>query len=422
MATQPTKKRNKSSKDVEVHVCRFIDYKPSTICAADLHSNNKHCAIGRENGNIEIWDLNGSFIERIIPGKGANTVQSLLWLNTTNTKSNNTLRLISCGLDGWVMEYNLETLSIKSKISSNGYAIWNIAQSSNQQNKNNNNNNNNNENISHISAACDDGKLRIFKLNSFSEFTFTNQFVTSGRCLGTTWSLKQANIVFGSTSNGLIFGFNIISNQQIINIIVAPSPVRGVRKKSANKIKKPLVWGLCSLLDYETGEEFIAGSCSRGSIDIFDVQFGTLIQSINASKNDIFSIKYIYNKDYNERILIAGCCDGRVLQLSSKNNSDFIMTGYHRYHSHDVNIVSVTNEFVISGGIDTQLILCKTRDFWTHYVCSPLSYNNNSLSVIKIANDINDTIDLNSILPEIDMNTKLNNKLFLYQKIKQLEL
>ena len=166
----------KKSKDVEVHVCRFINYKPSTICAADLHRDNKHCAIGRENGNIEIWDLNGSFIQRIIPGKGPNTVQSLLWIHTRNSRK---LRLISCGLDGWLNEYNLETLSIKSKISSHGYAIWDIAQSSILQTNNANIINSNDEHNTMISAACDDGKIRVYRVTE-TEFIFQCEFNTSG--------------------------------------------------------------------------------------------------------------------------------------------------------------------------------------------------------------------------------------------------
>ena len=144
------------SKDVEVHVCRFIDYEPSAICAIDLHQNDIYCAVGRENGNIEIWDLNGSFIQRIIPGLGSNTIRSLLWID-------NNLRLISCGLNGWLYEWDLESLSIKSKISCHGYAIWDISKKIH------------NDNI-YISTACDDGKLRIYRLTD-NEFIFETEFI-----------------------------------------------------------------------------------------------------------------------------------------------------------------------------------------------------------------------------------------------------
>ena len=400
--------KKKRSKDVEVHVCRFIDYVPSAICAADLHSNNVYCAIGRENGNIEIWDLNGSFIQRIIPGKGANTVRSLLWIKDNNNNNNNNnnndknLRLISCGLNGWLNEWNLESLNEHCKISCNGYAIWDIAQTQN----------NNNDIL--ISASCDDGKLRIYRLSK-NEFIFKCEFVTSARCLSTIWSKERGNnkeIVYGGTSNGLIFGFDIITRQQIINIVVTPPSVGGIRRKH-NAIK-PLIWSLCSL----NNNNEIACSTSRGSIDIFDTKFATLIQSFNASKNDIYSLKY--SDDNNNDILIAACIDGRVLQLTRKKN-EFILTGYHRYHTHDVNVVSITNNKVISGGIDTQLISCSIKDFWTHYICSPLSNSICSNNIIKIANNVKWIKD---ILQEKNnkFNHKLNNKLFLYKLERTLQI
>eukprot|EP01083_Nonionella_stella_P022480 62184_1 len=400
----------KPSKDVEVHVCRFIDYKPSSICAAHLHPDNKHCAIGRENGNIEIWDLNGSFIQRTIPGKGANTVQSLLWIHDPNPK-NKTLRLISAGLNGWITEWDLESLSIRSKISCHGYGIWSIAQSSITQTGD-----------ILISAACDDSKLRIYRLTQ-NEFIFQCEFITSGRCLSTIWSQTSYNtnesiMVYAGTSNGLIFGYDIISRQQMSNIVVAPPAVGGVRKKGATK---PLIWSLCSMPQLKQ----IACSTSRGSVDIFDVEFGTLIQSINAAKNDIFSLKYVHSDKDN--VLVAGCCDGRVLQFSQRNTNamknDFVLTGYHRYHTHDVNVVSITNSKVISGGIDCQLISCNTRDFWTHFIRSPLSNANASSNVVQVAHDIEwikDVLPCNETTDE--KQNKLSNKLFLHQKDRMMEL
>merc|ERR1719295_1043797 len=102
MKLLPTYGRSSTShkrERVAVHVCRFIEYTPSAIVAAHLHPDNKHCAIGRQNGNIEIWDLTGSFIQRILPGQGQDTVHSLLWINdpTPNLSPRTKLRLVSSG-------------------------------------------------------------------------------------------------------------------------------------------------------------------------------------------------------------------------------------------------------------------------------------------------------------------------------------
>ena len=58
--------------------------------------------------------------------------------------------------------------------------------------------------------------------------------------------------------------------------------------------------------------------------------------------------------------------------------SQFVQTAYHRYHTHDVHSVCVSNKILISGGNDTQLIVCNNRNFWQYRICSPLSHGFNN--------------------------------------------
>lgn len=166
---------DKKSGNVEVHVCRFIDYRPSSISCIAIDEESKYAAIGRSNGNIEIWDLDGSFIQRTIPGLGENSVQAILLFRFSNE-----LRLITAGLDGWLYEWDLETLETKFGISCQANGIWDIKQCYISKP----NNLTTNDDIitgMMIACACDDGSIRIYRL-AIDEFIYQCTFACSSMC------------------------------------------------------------------------------------------------------------------------------------------------------------------------------------------------------------------------------------------------
>lgn len=41
---------------MEVHRCKFFEWMPSAVCAMAYHPELPMLAVGRENGNIELWN------------------------------------------------------------------------------------------------------------------------------------------------------------------------------------------------------------------------------------------------------------------------------------------------------------------------------------------------------------------------------
>ena len=41
---------------MDIHRCRFSEWMPSAVCAVSFHPEFPLLAVGRENGNIELWN------------------------------------------------------------------------------------------------------------------------------------------------------------------------------------------------------------------------------------------------------------------------------------------------------------------------------------------------------------------------------
>src|SRR6266516_4649362 len=124
---------------MEIHRCRFIPYPPSAINALAF-SHTTECkgevptslrlAIGRANGDIEIWNpLKGSWFHEItLRGGKDQSIEGLTWIQNPDETSNShipgndghtipdgddhiipgKLRLFSIGNSSFVTEWNLE--------------------------------------------------------------------------------------------------------------------------------------------------------------------------------------------------------------------------------------------------------------------------------------------------------------------------
>jgi hypothetical protein len=45
-----------------LRVCRFVELTPSTIVALAVRADGSLIAVGRENGDIELWDCKNGYI------------------------------------------------------------------------------------------------------------------------------------------------------------------------------------------------------------------------------------------------------------------------------------------------------------------------------------------------------------------------
>lgn len=122
---------------MEVHRCRFVEYQPAAINALDFTPSTVkriRLAVGRANGNIEIWDPTHNYrLEKTLPGGQDLSVESLVWAHQnvlTDIDEDSTPeevakeleelleqppRLFSSGLNPYITEWDTTTMTIKVK-------------------------------------------------------------------------------------------------------------------------------------------------------------------------------------------------------------------------------------------------------------------------------------------------------------------
>ncbi len=97
-----------------VHRCRMVEWKPQSITALSVSRSGRRLAVGRQSGDIEIWDVaQGFYCNRIIPGSGDPTVQVIVWvkgMGDTAAGEEEGERLLSAGLNARLIEWNLMKL------------------------------------------------------------------------------------------------------------------------------------------------------------------------------------------------------------------------------------------------------------------------------------------------------------------------
>lgn len=120
---------------MEVHRCRFVEYQPASINALDFTPatvKNTRLAVGRANGNIEIWDPTHNYrLEKTLPGGEDLSVESVAWAHQ-NVIANpdpedepeelaqelelllqKPPRLFSSGLNPFIIEWDTTTMTAK---------------------------------------------------------------------------------------------------------------------------------------------------------------------------------------------------------------------------------------------------------------------------------------------------------------------
>lgn len=123
---------------MEVHRCRFVEYQPAAINALDFTPSTvqeTRLAVGRANGNIEIWDPTYNYrLEKTLPGGEDLSVESIAWAHQ-NTVANpdpedtpeeiaketelllqKPPRLFSSGLNPFIIEWDTTTMTAKVRL------------------------------------------------------------------------------------------------------------------------------------------------------------------------------------------------------------------------------------------------------------------------------------------------------------------
>ena len=263
-----------------MHRCRFVPLTPSAITALAFSPFSPTLAVGRSNGDIQLYHTasatattTGPLHYKTLPGTGEATVQALLWVRGGGGGGE---RLLSAGLNGRLVEWDLTRLTPRHATDSYGGAVWAASLldghsmaaqvaaggiSAGEADL---------EHASSVVLACEDGTLRLFDTSDpTSPPTYIKSLARhAGRALSVAW-YDPVTVVSGG-SDGSLRVWDVPSGRNTSRIAVGGDGVN--------------VWSVACV------QGRIVSGDSVGAISVWDYHYGTLLQRLLHHKADVLSL------------------------------------------------------------------------------------------------------------------------------------
>lgn len=329
----------KLSSTMDVHRCRFVPYPPSTInalafshsyIAKDQKTAPPRLAVGRANGDIEIWNpLKGLWLqETIIRGGKDRSIDGLVWIQDPNeTAGDRTIigksRLFSIGYTTTVTEWNLATGKPLRNVSGNHGEIWCIAAQPGQSTIKAGDATVSTQWLGQsLIAGCTDGALVLY-LTKDDDLQLQKVLVRPSAKKAKIISVvfQDRNIVIAGCTDSTIRIYDIRNGTLLRNMTAGSGPKGGP--------KEIIMWTVKVLANGN-----IVSGDSTGEVKIWDGKTYTLSQRIKSHKQDVLSL----TTSHDGTAIFSGGMDRRTVTYKpvGKGKSRWAEVAHRRFHTHDV--------------------------------------------------------------------------------------
>lgn len=336
------------SQQLAVHRARFVDYTPGNITALafshqsslknKLTPSDLRLAIGRSNGDIEIWNPRNNWVQEfLIHGGKGRSIEGLCWSNVPGEP----LRLFSIGGSTVVTEWNLATGLPLKNYDCNAGVIWSIAINKSQDK---------------LAVGCDNGTVVIIDISGGPGVLEHDIILTRQECriLSITWN--DDNYVIGGGSDGRIRIWNAMNNN---NNSHERGKLLHSMKVDKAKHESTLVW---SVLYLPLKNQIVSGD-STGSVKFWDFQYATLLQSFHPHNADVLCLT---TDATNTNVFSAGV-DRKIFQFSYHASKKWINSSNRLLHGNDIRCIASYQshgaDFLISGGLEKSFVITSLSSF-----------------------------------------------------------
>ena len=364
---------------MDIHRCRFVPYLSSAINAlafshpASTSEKGKgpptlRLAIGRANGDIEIWNpLKGAWHqESILRGGKDRSVEGLTWTrdpeetDMNGFKTPGKLRLFSIGYSTAVTEWDLVSGRPARHYSGNYGELWCIAAQpwgQAPQEVSSKALNNATQEIEpqyqSIAVGCADGAVVLLS-TADSDLQLQRILVrpSTKKARVLSVAFQSLNVVVAGHADGVIRVFNTHNGQQIRQMSLGAGPAGGPREI--------LVWSVRCL-----NNGTIVSGDSTGTISFWDGKNYTLSQRIKSHRADILDVA----ASADGETVISGGMDRRTTVYrrigSGKGGHQhrWVEVAHQRMHSHDVKAMATFESrqlsILASGGTMLDMSSCQ---------------------------------------------------------------
>ena len=373
---------------MDVHRCRFVPFPSSTINTlafshqSSIDTKSKppttlRLAIGRANGDIEIWNpLNGAwFQESILRGGKDRSIEGLAWISDAvdedrrGYKTPGKLRLFSIGYSQAVTEWDL-TAGRPLRHSPGNYGeIWCMAaqpkdrlpQKTPSRSDEEQAALENQAQTQDIAVGCADGSIVILST--------TDEDLHFDRALGRPSKRKTRVLSLTFQDRHTVVAGHADSTIRIYDMrgrqLIRSMTLGGGFK---NGPKETLVWSVKTLRDGT-----IVSGDSTGTVSFWDGKQYALLQRLRGHEADILDLAV----SADGRSVFSGGMDRRTVQYRISGGSQqgekarWKKTLHNRVHQNDIKTMATYEakgfSVLAAGGLDTHTVIIPIQQFAREY-------------------------------------------------------
>lgn len=357
---------------MDIHRCRFVPFPPSPIntvafsqpfARSNLQTSLCRLAVGRANGDIEIWNpLQGTWHqETIIHGGQDRSVDGLVWVvepdeeieSSSGEKSTipGRARLFSIGYTSAVTEWDLENGKPLRNASGQHGDIWCIAAqppASSPLNKASKKSaapstagpHTHSDAVTKLVAGTSDGALAIYTIAD-SELRFQRLLVKSParKTQMVSMAFQSRDVVVVGCSDSTLRAYDMRTGNMIRKMTLGSDLAGGS--------KEIIVWSVRCL----PSGEIVSGD-STGHVTIWDGKTYTQMQRIQSHRQDVLSLA----ASADGSSIFSGGMDRRTVlyKRTAASGGRWGKVWSRKYHEHDVKTMasfeSTKMSVVVSGG------------------------------------------------------------------------
>ncbi|XP_055913784.1 U3 small nucleolar RNA-associated protein 4 homolog [Eupeodes corollae] len=302
----------------KIHNVRFYNLTPRLIVCMAYNKINKKLALSRNDGTIEIWDMQyASFQEKTIASGEDSSIEGMAWAGN---------RFFTVGLTGHLVEWDLVALAKRQSQNATGNSIWCL-----------------DVNIegTQVALGTEEGYINIFDISD-DQMAYSKLFdKQEGRILCCKFNAAGDHLVTGGIDAIRIWD---VKSGHAIHKMSLTRPSSG---------KEVIVWSLQVLQDMT----IISGD-SRGIITVWDGKSAAYLEEHTVLKADVLAVAV--NEEENKII-----CSGidpiiRIYALTEIKREDVTLNKWVKYrqrsvHDHDVKALVCVGDKILSGGMDGYL-------------------------------------------------------------------